>query len=181
MLDLFGVRVHVVFWVGESAGHLLGLGSTSSVDVLVLAYAWHFDREKAWDHLHKTAEYHGLEGQPVESPKLERWLKDWLQRVVVQGIHFSLPPVGYRHREVYEAVLRIPKGRTRTYSEIARQAHVPFPTVLTALMRDPLQVLIIPCHRLVTRKGTLMGFYPLGKPVKARLLAVEGASGLGAL
>ncbi len=173
MLDLFGFRVHVVFWVGELGGHLSGLGSTSSVGVPVLAYAWHFGREKAWEHLHKIAEYHSLEGRSVESPNLECWLKDWLQRVVIQGSQFSLPPVGYRHREVYEAVLQIPKGRTRTYSEVARQAQVPFPTLLSALMRNPFQVLI-PCHRLVTRKGTLMGFYPLGKPVKARLLAVEG-------
>ena len=44
-----------------------------------------------------------------------------------------------------------------------------------ALMRNPLQVLI-PCHRLLTKKGTLMGFYPLDKDVKRRLLELEGVS-----
>ena len=45
-------------------------------------------------------------------------------------------------------------------------------------MRNSLRVLI-PCHRLLTRRGTLMGFYPLGKEVKKRLLKMEGVN-LGA-
>ena len=138
-----------------------------------LAYAWHYTRDRALKHLKKIAEYHGVEGEMTEDGSLLRWLEDEVRGVVLEGRRFSLPDFPYRNREVYEAVLRIPKGEVRTYGEVAREANVPFPTLLTALMRNPFQVLI-PCHRLLTKRGTLMGFYPLGREVKRRLLEIEG-------
>ncbi|MGQ4833914.1 MAG: MGMT family protein [Candidatus Asgardarchaeia archaeon] len=41
-------------------------------------------------------------------------------------------------------------------------------------MRNPFQIQI-PCHRLLTNKGSLFGFYPPGKEVKRKLLEIEGA------
>jgi len=113
----------------------------------VLAYGWHWD--------------------------LEGWLAEKLRAVVLEGERFSLPPFPYRDRVVYEALLEIPRGETLTYGELAKRAGLPYPQVLAALLKNPFQVLV-PCHRLVTKKGTLMGFYPLGVAVKRRLLELEG-------
>ncbi len=159
VMDLFGFRVEVVF--------LLAGGRP-------LTYAWHYTRDRALKHLRKIAEYHGIEGEVVEDGGPLKWLEDEVKAVVLKGKRFILPDFPYRHREVYEALLRIPRGQVRTYGEVAKEIVVPFPTLLTALMRKPFQILI-PCHRLITSKGTLMGFYPLGREVKGRLLCVERA------
>ena len=86
---------------------------------------------------------------------------------------FDLPDFDYRKRLVYENLMKISKGKTATYAQIARKSKVKYTELLIALMRNSFQVLI-PCHRLVTNKGTLFGFYPLGKKVKRKLLEIEG-------
>jgi len=73
--------------------------------------------------------------------------------------------LNYKNKKVYEVLTKIPKGKTMTYSELANKLGVKYTEVLITLMRNPFQVLI-PCHRLLTKKKTLMGFYPLGKEVK---------------
>ncbi len=158
-MNLFGSSVEVVFLTKNGR---------------VIAYAWHHSKEKARSHLKKICEYHGLIGEVVESKALEGWLEEQLKNVVLDGEKFSLPDVEYRNKIVYEKLLEIQWGETATYSEIARQSGVQYVEMLGALMRNPLQILI-PCHRLLTRKGTLMGFYPLGIEVKATLLQIEGA------
>ncbi len=157
-VDVFGFNVKVVFLVLEGD---------------VLAYSWHYTKEKTVGHMKKIVEFHGLDGELKKSSAFERWLREWLSRVVVQGERYELPDFKYRHKRVYEKLLEVPKGETITYSELARASGVKYQEVLAALMRNPFQVLV-PCHRLLTRKRTLMGFYPLGKDVKRRLLEVEG-------
>ncbi len=115
-----------------------------------------------------------LGGGGFEGEALEGWLGRELGRVVLRGERFALLGFEYRNRRVYEKIMEIPRGRTATYLEIARASKVKYAEMLTALMGNPFQALIS-CHRLVTKKGTLMGFYPLGVEVKRRLLEVEGA------
>ncbi len=157
-LNLFGFHVEVIFAISGNQP---------------VAYAWHYSRDKALIHLRKITEYHEITGDVVEDGDLLKWLEGELKAVVLEGKRFILPEFPYRNREVYEAVLRIPRGKTKTYGEIAKESSVPFPVLLTVLLRNPFQILI-PCHRLLTKKGTLMGFYPLGKGVKRRLLEIEG-------
>ena len=157
-MDLFGFDVEVVFLV---------------VDGRVIAYAWHRSEDKARKHLNKIREYHNLKGEAQQSEELEDWLEERLKGVVISGEKFTLPEVEYRNRMVYEKITEIPHGETATYSEIAKQSGVKFVEMLVALMRNPLQILI-PCHRLLTKKGTLMGFYPLGVEIKEALLKIEG-------
>ncbi len=90
-----------------------------------------------------------------------------------KGKTLALPDLPYRDGQVCRSLIAIPRGETRTYGALAREAGVPYPKLLTALLKNPFQV-PIPCHRLVTRKGTLMGFDPLGVAVKRRLLELEG-------
>ena len=159
MVDIYGFKVHVYFL--ESGGR-------------VWAYGWHYERERALNHLKKIQKFHSLKGEIVQSDDLERWLSRELKSVVEDGRQFSIPDFPYKHRAVYESLVRIPRGKTATYPEISRAAGVKFHEMLVALMRNPFQILI-PCHRLITRKGTLMGFYPLGIQVKETLLRIEGA------
>ncbi len=158
-MDLYGFKIKVVFLVKDSK---------------ILAYAWHYKHQNALRQLNRIIEYHGLHGEIKESQDYEALLEKWVSDVVERGNQFVLPDFEYKNRVVYENIIKIPKGKTATYSEIAKVSGINFTEMLITLMRNPLQVLI-PCHRLLTKKGTLFGFHPLGKEVKKRLLEVEGA------
>ncbi len=75
---------------------------------------------------------------------------------------------------VWRALLQIPYGETRSYSEIAttigRVAAVR--AVGAANGANPIP-LVIPCHRVIGKNGTLTG-YRGGLDVKAELLRLEG-------
>src|SRR5438477_561598 len=76
-------------------------------------------------------------------------------------------------RRVWEALRRIPRGETRTYSEIARAIGAPAAVraVGSACGANPV-ALVVPCHRAVRADGGLGG-YAWGLPVKKRLLEIE--------
>lgn len=79
-------------------------------------------------------------------------------------------------RRVWEALLTIPFGETRSYGQIARQ--IGSPTALRAVGaangRNPVAI-VAPCHRVIGATGRLTGFAG-GLEAKARLLALEGAT-----
>ena len=76
-------------------------------------------------------------------------------------------------RQVWNALLTIPFGETRSYRQIARQIGNPSAVraVGAANGRNPLSI-VIPCHRVVGSAGALTGFAG-GLDVKAHLLAFE--------
>ena len=76
-------------------------------------------------------------------------------------------------RRVWEELRRIPRGETRTYSDIARAIGAPAAVraVGSACGANPV-ALVVPCHRAVRTDGGLGG-YAWGLPVKERLLEVE--------
>jgi len=76
-------------------------------------------------------------------------------------------------RQVWNALLTIPFGETRSYGQIARQIGSPSAVraVGAANGRNPLSI-VIPCHRIVGSTGALTGFAG-GVDVKAHLLAFE--------
>ena len=78
-------------------------------------------------------------------------------------------------RSVWNALLTIPFGETRSYSQIARQIGSPdaVRAVGAANGRNPIAI-IAPCHRVVGATGKLTGFAG-GLDAKARLLSLEGA------
>lgn len=81
-------------------------------------------------------------------------------------------------RKVWEALLRIPYGETRSYAEIARQIGRPraFRAVGMANHWNPVAI-VVPCHRVVATGGGLGG-YGGGLRMKEFLLALEqGARG----
>ena len=82
-------------------------------------------------------------------------------------------------RAVWEILLTIPYGQTRTYGAIAGQlaAERGLPAMSAqavggAVGRNPV-ALIVPCHRVIGTDGSLTG-YAAGLERKARLLELEG-------
>lgn len=78
-------------------------------------------------------------------------------------------------RSVWQALLEIPRGTTRSYGDIAKRVGAPqaVRAVGAAVGRNPLAV-IVPCHRVIGSNGALTG-YAGGLERKIVLLELEGA------
>jgi AraC family transcriptional regulator of adaptative response/methylated-DNA-[protein]-cysteine methyltransferase len=108
--------------------------------------------------------------------ELAKWLKEVLCRV--EGKHpKTLLPLDIQatafERQVYEALLKIPIGRTRSYAEVAKSIGKPqgHRAVARACATNQATI-VIPCHRVVKSDGSLSG-YRWGKERKAELLKRE--------
>ena len=121
-MNLFGFEVEVLF---------LTRGSD------VLAYAWHYKLERAERQLERIREFHTLHGEVTRSEELEGWLERMLHGVVIEGVSFTLPNARYRYEEVYRELLKVPKGETLTYSELARRAGVRYQDVIKSPDEKP--------------------------------------------
>ena len=76
-------------------------------------------------------------------------------------------------KNVWEALLAIPFGETRSYGQLATQLGNPRATraVGAANGRNPISI-IVPCHRVIGSSGKLTGFAG-GLETKERLLRLE--------
>lgn len=100
---------------------------------------------------------------------------------VRQGAHLAHSPVGERldlrgtvfQLRVWQALRQIPRGETRTYSQLARELGDPNATraVARACALNRVSVLV-PCHRVVGADGSLTG-YRWGVERKRKLLEAE--------
>jgi methylated-DNA-[protein]-cysteine S-methyltransferase len=95
---------------------------------------------------------------------------------------FDLPLAlaGTHHRlAVWEAMQRIPAGKTRTYGELARELKSSARAVGGACGANPIPV-VVPCHRVIAAGGSLGGFMGAAgegfeRDIKRWLLGHEGA------
>ncbi len=86
----------------------------------------------------------------------------------------ELEPVGTTfQRSVWEALLTIPYGETRSYGEIATQIGSPAASRAVGMANghNPIGI-IVPCHRVIGANGSLIG-YGGGLNRKRALLALE--------
>jgi O-6-methylguanine DNA methyltransferase len=100
-------------------------------------------------------------------------VQDFLDIVV------DLDGAGPFARQVYEAVRKIPAGRTVTYGDLAKDMNRPTAAraVGQALGRNPIP-LIIPCHRVLAARGKAGGFSAHGGlETKEKMLGIEGVTG----
>lgn len=76
-------------------------------------------------------------------------------------------------QEVWQALLTIPYGQTRSYKQIAEQIRRPraYRAVGMANNRNPVAI-IVPCHRVIGSDGSLVG-YGGGLHIKEHLLKLE--------
>ncbi len=93
------------------------------------------------------------------------------------GFTVALDPQGTDfQRSVWQQLLRIARGDTSRYGQLARQLGRPLAAraVGAAVGRNPISI-VVPCHRVLGQDGTLTG-YAGGLPRKQALLQLEGAS-----
>lgn len=96
-----------------------------------------------------------------------------------QRKEFTIPlyPVGTEFQEkVWKCLLQIPYGKTCSYAEIAEKIGNPAAVraVGTAIGNNPISI-IIPCHRVIGKDGSLTGFAG-GLENKRALLELERIS-----
>lgn len=78
--------------------------------------------------------------------------------------------------KVWQALMEIPKGETRTYKDIAIAVGNPKASRAVGMANNRNRIpLIIPCHRVIGANGKLVG-YAGGLDVKERLLHMERES-----
>lgn len=79
-------------------------------------------------------------------------------------------------KKVWDALMKIPKGETRSYAEVAASLGAPRASraVASACAHNRLAI-VVPCHRVVRGDGSLGG-YRWGLPMKERLLQRERAA-----
>ena len=75
--------------------------------------------------------------------------------------------------EVWKELLKIPYGKTKSYSEIANAIGKQNAqrAVGLACNKNPI-IIIIPCHRVIAKNGSIGGF-AYGNTVKLKLLEIE--------
>ena len=91
-----------------------------------------------------------------------------------QKFDLSLKPYGTEfQRSAWESLLSIPYGETRSYMQQAEYIHNPkaIRAIGQANSRNPITI-IIPCHRVIGKNGSLTG-YAGGLERKKQLLALE--------
>ena len=107
---------------------------------------------------------------------VQRWVREIVQRIDGMPAQVDLPldlQATAFQRRVWQELQRIPRGSTRTYSQVARALGKP--TAVRAVARacaaNPVSI-VVPCHRVVREDGSLAG-YRWGLERKRALLEKE--------
>ncbi|MDX1948156.1 MAG: methylated-DNA--[protein]-cysteine S-methyltransferase [Pirellulaceae bacterium] len=156
-----------------------------------MALAWQDDQlaRLAFGHPSAAAAIAGLEGTgdwtATNRRDLPPWVADLAERLAAyaagEAVSLADVPLDLSHltpfqRKVALACRRIPRGKTRTYGELAAIAGAPGAArAVGSVMSHNRFPLIIPCHRVLGAAGSLGGYSaPDGLATKRRLLALEG-------
>jgi len=109
----------------------------------------------------------------------ESWLSEIVRRVEGNAPSVDLPldvQATAFQRRVWRELQKIPRGTTRTYTQVARALGKPqsVRAVARACATNPVSI-VVPCHRVIRTDGTLAG-YRWGLQRKQKLLEREAAS-----
>src|SRR6266478_572967 len=124
-------------------------------------------------------EYPRAEIAPA-TDSFQRWVREIMQRIEGKQPRLELPldlQATAFQRRVWQELQRIPRGRTRTYSQVAQSLGQPraVRAVARACATNPVSV-VVPCHRVIREDGKLAG-YRWGLSRKEQLLAQEHNAG----
>lgn len=79
-------------------------------------------------------------------------------------------------KKVWNALLSIPYGEVRSYADIANMIGNPKAVRAVGQANRANQLpIIIPCHRVIGKSGSLVGYAGSNTPIKEKLLKAEGA------
>jgi len=123
-------------------------------------------------------EYPRAEISPAAG-RTQRWVREIVQRVEGKPAQEELPldlQATAFQRRVWQELQKIPRGSTRTYSQVAKALGSPraVRAVARACATNPVSI-VVPCHRVVREDGKLAG-YRWGLDRKEQLLARERAA-----
>lgn len=121
---------------------------------------------------------------PLDAPvdRSQRWIAAAARALGAYFAGDEVPPVALDlhgtpfQRAVWGALCELPPGGTSTYGEVAARAGAPAAARAAgaAIGRNPVSILV-PCHRVVGRDGSLTG-YAGGLERKRALLGHEGVA-----
>ena len=108
----------------------------------------------------------------------EQWLREILHRIEGDAPSLDLPldvQATAFQRRVWQELQKIPRGTTRTYTQVARALGKPrsVRAVARACATNPVSI-VVPCHRVIRTDGSLAG-YRWGLQRKEKLLERESA------
>ncbi len=78
-------------------------------------------------------------------------------------------------QKVYAIVVKIPKGKTRTYAEVAKRAGRPKASRAVGIILSKNRDTRVPCHRVIRTDGGMGGYAFGGLAKKLEILKREGA------
>jgi len=109
----------------------------------------------------------------------QKWVREIVQRTEGSEPRLEVPldlQATAFQRRVWQELQRIPRGRTRTYSQVARSLGQPkaVRAVARACATNPVSI-VVPCHRVIREDGALAG-YRWGLSRKEQLLKKERAA-----
>ena len=111
-----------------------------------------------------------------ETPLIKKTIKELEEYFEGKRKFFDIPISikGTEFQEkVWEALLRIPYGETKSYEDIAKMIGCPKGARAVGMANHNNKIIIIiPCHRVIGKNGKLIG-YAGGLPVKEKLLQIE--------
>jgi AraC family transcriptional regulator, regulatory protein of adaptative response / methylated-DNA-[protein]-cysteine methyltransferase len=109
-----------------------------------------------------------------------RWIQEIVERIEGKQANIEVPldlQATAFQRRVWQELQKIPRGSTRTYSQVARAMGNPqaVRAVARACATNPVSI-VVPCHRVIREDGELAG-YRWGLERKEGLLAQEQKAG----
>lgn len=112
--------------------------------------------------------------------KVKKWLDKYFKNEQPDIREIPIEFIGSEFQKcVWKILCDIPYGKTTTYGDIAKQiakqqgiTKMSAQAVGGAVGRNPVSI-IVPCHRVVGKNGTLTG-YAAGLDKKKKLLELEG-------
>jgi AraC family transcriptional regulator, regulatory protein of adaptative response / methylated-DNA-[protein]-cysteine methyltransferase len=159
-----------------TAASPLGRMQVATTDVGICSIAFGKDDKELFAELRKQFS----KAELVAAKGNTGWLADAVDYVANQlGEHplAATFPLDVRatafQQRVWKALQAIPRGETRSYSEIATQLGVPKASraVGAAIGSNPVAI-VVPCHRVIGKDGSLTGYH-WGVERKKKLLEAE--------
>jgi AraC family transcriptional regulator of adaptative response/methylated-DNA-[protein]-cysteine methyltransferase len=151
-------------------GHLLIAATERGLCSVILTAT----QKEAVAQLHQQFPAADLQPNPELAPMLNQVLSQLTEHPAALDLPFDLRATAFQMR-VWQALRTIPRGETRTYSQLAKE--IGQPTAARAVARacatNPAAV-VIPCHRVIGANGSLSG-YRWGIERKRKLLEMEKA------
>jgi AraC family transcriptional regulator, regulatory protein of adaptative response / methylated-DNA-[protein]-cysteine methyltransferase len=164
-----------IAWLPTPVGPLLGGATDEGVCLVEFT-----DRRAIEVQLDTLGRHFGRPLSPGRHPHLERLAVELGEYFAGSRRHFAVPlqyPGSVFQRQVWDELLRIPYGETRSYEDLAVALGKPGASRAVGHANGLNRIaILIPCHRVVAKDGSLGG-YGGGLWRKRFLLDLERGSG----